>query len=68
MRRSLVATSIAGLAFAPGIFAAAKKKEPEPPPLPAPNVELHVFSNCGHWAQVERKDEFERVVTEFLTR
>ncbi|MBI5087642.1 MAG: alpha/beta hydrolase, partial [Actinobacteria bacterium] len=33
-----------------------------------PNVELHVFSNCGHWAQVERKDEFERVVTEFLTR
>jgi 4,5:9,10-diseco-3-hydroxy-5,9,17-trioxoandrosta-1(10),2-diene-4-oate hydrolase len=33
-----------------------------------PNVELHVFSNCGHWAQVERKDDFERVVTEFLTR
>jgi 4,5:9,10-diseco-3-hydroxy-5,9,17-trioxoandrosta-1(10),2-diene-4-oate hydrolase len=33
-----------------------------------PNVELHVFSGCGHWAQVERKAEFERVVTEFLTR
>jgi 4,5:9,10-diseco-3-hydroxy-5,9,17-trioxoandrosta-1(10),2-diene-4-oate hydrolase len=33
-----------------------------------PNVELHVFSGCGHWAQVERKDDFERVVTEFLTR
>jgi 4,5:9,10-diseco-3-hydroxy-5,9,17-trioxoandrosta-1(10),2-diene-4-oate hydrolase len=33
-----------------------------------PNAELHVFANCGHWAQVERKDEFERVVLEFLSR
>lgn len=33
-----------------------------------PNAELHVFSGCGHWAQVERKADFERVVTEFLTR
>jgi 4,5:9,10-diseco-3-hydroxy-5,9,17-trioxoandrosta-1(10),2-diene-4-oate hydrolase len=33
-----------------------------------PNAELHVFSGCGHWAQVERKDEFERIVAEFLTR
>lgn len=33
-----------------------------------PNVELHTFSNCGHWAQVERKHEFERIVIEFLTR
>ena len=33
-----------------------------------PNAELHIFSKCGHWAQVERKDEFERVVIEFLTR
>ena len=33
-----------------------------------PNVELHTFSNCGHWAQVERKHEFERLVIEFLTR
>jgi 4,5:9,10-diseco-3-hydroxy-5,9,17-trioxoandrosta-1(10),2-diene-4-oate hydrolase len=33
-----------------------------------PNAELHVFSRCGHWAQVERKSEFERVVTEFVTR
>jgi 4,5:9,10-diseco-3-hydroxy-5,9,17-trioxoandrosta-1(10),2-diene-4-oate hydrolase len=33
-----------------------------------PNAELHIFSRCGHWAQVERKDEFERVVIEFLTR
>ena len=33
-----------------------------------PNAELHLFSRCGHWAQVERKDEFERLVIEFLTR
>ena len=33
-----------------------------------PNAELHIFSKCGHWAQVERKDEFERIVIEFLTR
>jgi 4,5:9,10-diseco-3-hydroxy-5,9,17-trioxoandrosta-1(10),2-diene-4-oate hydrolase len=33
-----------------------------------PNAELHVFSKCGHWAQVERKDDFERVVLEFLSR
>jgi 4,5:9,10-diseco-3-hydroxy-5,9,17-trioxoandrosta-1(10),2-diene-4-oate hydrolase len=33
-----------------------------------PNAELHVFSRCGHWAQVERKAELERLVVEFLTR
>ena len=33
-----------------------------------PNAELHIFSKCGHWAQVERKTEFERLVIEFLTR
>lgn len=33
-----------------------------------PNAELHTFPNCGHWAQVERKVEFERLVIEFLTR
>ncbi|WP_264005141.1 alpha/beta fold hydrolase [Mycolicibacterium sphagni] len=33
-----------------------------------PKAELHVFSDCGHWAQVERKQDFERIVTEFLTR
>ncbi len=30
--------------------------------------ELHVFPDCGHWSMIERKDEFERVVFEFLTR
>jgi 4,5:9,10-diseco-3-hydroxy-5,9,17-trioxoandrosta-1(10),2-diene-4-oate hydrolase len=33
-----------------------------------PNAELHLFSRCGHWAQVERKDDFERLVIDFLTR
>ncbi|CAN5690569.1 alpha/beta fold hydrolase [soil metagenome] len=29
-------------------------------------VQLHVFGNCGHWVQVERKAEFERLVDDFL--
>lgn len=33
-----------------------------------PNAELHLFSKCGHWAQVERKGDFERLVIDFLTR
>ncbi|MFC4603874.1 alpha/beta fold hydrolase [Rhodococcus kronopolitis] len=33
-----------------------------------PNAELHVFSRCGHWAQIERKTEFERLTLEFLGR
>lgn len=33
-----------------------------------PDAELHAFARCGHWAQVERKEDFERVVLEFLTR
>lgn len=33
-----------------------------------PNCELHVFPNCGHWSMIERKHEFESVVTAFLAR
>lgn len=33
-----------------------------------PDAELHVFSRCGHWAQIERKEEFERLVVEFVSR
>lgn len=32
------------------------------------HCELHVFPNCGHWAMLERKHEWERVVMSFLTR
>lgn len=31
-----------------------------------PRVDLHVFGNCGHWAQLERAGEFERVISDFL--
>ncbi|MBB3665614.1 2-hydroxy-6-oxonona-2,4-dienedioate hydrolase [Prauserella sediminis] len=30
--------------------------------------ELHVFYDCGHWAMIERKAEFEDVVRSFLLR
>ncbi|MFE9322470.1 alpha/beta fold hydrolase [Nocardia sp. NPDC052278] len=30
------------------------------------NVQLHVFGNCGHWVQLERAREFERLVGDFL--
>lgn len=33
-----------------------------------PEVELHSFSRCGHWVQIERKSDFERVSAEFHTR
>lgn len=31
-----------------------------------PRIQLHVFGRCGHWVQVERKAEFERLVGDFL--
>ncbi|GLY38958.1 alpha/beta hydrolase [Amycolatopsis sp. NBRC 101858] len=33
-----------------------------------PRVELHVFHDCGHWAMIERKDEFESTVLAYLLR
>ncbi len=33
-----------------------------------PKCELHVFFDCGHWAMIERKDEFESVVLSYLLR
>ena len=30
--------------------------------------ELHVFYDSGHWAMIERKDEFESVVRGFRLR
>ena len=33
-----------------------------------PKAQLHVFPNCGHWAQIEAADEFAEVATAFLTR
>lgn len=33
-----------------------------------PKASLHVFPNCGHWAQIEAADEFAEVATSFLAR
>lgn len=33
-----------------------------------PDVELHVFPDCGHWAMIEQKDAWESAVLAFLTR
>lgn len=33
-----------------------------------PKAQLHVFPNCGHWAQIEAADEFREVATAFLAR
>ncbi|RJO71261.1 alpha/beta fold hydrolase [Nocardia panacis] len=32
-----------------------------------PRAQLHVFGGCGHWAQVERFDEFNRLALDFLS-
>ena len=31
-----------------------------------PHSELHVFGECGHWTQIEKRDRFLEVVTPFL--
>jgi 4,5:9,10-diseco-3-hydroxy-5,9,17-trioxoandrosta-1(10),2-diene-4-oate hydrolase len=33
-----------------------------------PKAELHVFPNCGHWAQIEAAEEFAEVTAAFLAR
>ncbi|MCP2278351.1 4,5:9,10-diseco-3-hydroxy-5,9,17-trioxoandrosta-1(10),2-diene-4-oate hydrolase [Nocardia amikacinitolerans] len=32
-----------------------------------PRVQLHVFGGCGHWAQLEKFHEFNRLATDFLS-
>jgi 2-hydroxymuconate-semialdehyde hydrolase len=29
--------------------------------------QLHVFGRCGHWTQIERADDFVRLVADFLS-
>lgn len=31
-----------------------------------PNAEMHVFPHCGHWVMIERVDEFNKLVLDFL--
>ncbi len=33
-----------------------------------PNADAHLFSQCGHWSQVERAEEFNEVVSQYLRR
>jgi pimeloyl-ACP methyl ester carboxylesterase len=33
-----------------------------------PHADLHVFSACGHWTQIERADEFSALVADYLAR
>jgi len=33
-----------------------------------PDAQMHIFTRCGHWAQVERADEFNELVLNFLGR
>ncbi len=33
-----------------------------------PNADMHVFARCGHWTQIERADEFNAVVGDYLDR
>ena len=30
------------------------------------DVQMHIFGRCGHWVQLERQHEFDRLVTDFL--
>jgi 2-hydroxy-6-oxo-octa-2,4-dienoate hydrolase len=30
------------------------------------NADLHVFGNCGHWSQIERSADFNKLVADFL--
>ncbi|MFE4499646.1 alpha/beta fold hydrolase [Rhodococcus sp. NPDC056743] len=32
-----------------------------------PNADVHIFSQCGHWSQVERAEEFNTVITAYLS-
>ncbi len=32
-----------------------------------PDAQFHVYSKCGHWAQTEHADEFNRLVADFLS-
>ena len=31
-----------------------------------PKARMHIFNRCGHWAQVEHREEFNRTVLDFL--
>lgn len=32
------------------------------------NAQLHVFAQCGHWTQIEKKDQFNRLIQQFFSK
>jgi 2-hydroxy-6-oxonona-2,4-dienedioate hydrolase len=32
------------------------------------DAQMHIFSRCGHWAQVEHSDDFNRLVLNFFQK
>lgn len=32
------------------------------------DAQLHVFSQCGHWTQIEKKDQFNHLIQEFFNK
>lgn len=32
-----------------------------------PHADAHIFSQCGHWSQVEKSEEFNTVIKNYLT-
>jgi len=31
-----------------------------------PQADLHMFGNCGHWVQIERRNDFIRLLDQFI--
>lgn len=31
-----------------------------------PNADLHIFTGCGHWVQIEKSEEFATLVKNFI--
>ena len=31
-----------------------------------PDAEMHLFSRCGHWTQIEKRERFDALVSGFL--
>jgi len=31
-----------------------------------PHADAHIFSQCGHWSQVEKAEEFNTVIKDYL--
>ena len=58
--------------FGTKVLGMVEGRGPEPGALLALKLirraQLHVFGGCGHWAQLEKFDEFNQLVISFLER